>query len=226
METSKGNAIILVSGGMDSCVTAAQAIKDSYKPFFLHINYGQRTKQREEKAFNDIANYYNVKEKLIIDISHFALIGGSSLTDKSIKVPKANINSKKIPNSYVPFRNANILSIAVSWAETINANAIYIGAVEEDSSGYPDCRESFFKSFQKTIEYGTKPETKISIQTPLINLSKANIIKKGISLNAPLHFTWSCYKAENKPCNECDSCILRKRGFNKAKIHDPISISN
>ena len=224
MEKQKGNAIILVSGGMDSCVTAAQAMKDSYKPFFLHINYGQRTKRREKQAFNDIANFYNVKEKLIIDISHLSLIGGSSLTDKSIKVPKANINSKKIPNSYVPFRNANILSIAVSWAEIINANSIYIGAVEEDSSGYPDCRKSFFKSFQKVIEHGTKPETKITIQTPLINLSKANIIKKGISLNAPLHFTWSCYQSENIPCRKCDSCVLREKGFNKAKKNDPILI--
>ena len=163
----KKNAIILVSGGMDSCVTAAQAIKDSCKPYFLHINYGQLTKKREQKAFNDIANYYNVKEKLIIDISHLALIGGSSLTDKSIKVPIANINNNDIPNSYVPFRNA------VSWAETINAKAIYIGAVEEDSSGYPDCRQSFFNSFQKVIKYGTKPETKISIKTPLSSVNQS-----------------------------------------------------
>ena len=224
METSKGNAIILVSGGMDSCVTAAQAIKDSYKPFFLHINYGQRTKQREEKAFNDIANYYNVKEKLIIDISHFALIGGSSLTDKSIKVPKANINSKKIPNSYVPFRNANILSIAVSWAETINANAIYIGAVEEDSSGYPDCKRSFFDAFEKTIETGTKLETKVEIITPLINLSKKEIVKLGTELQAPLHLTWSCYQDEDIPCQLCDSCILRSRGFKQAGMEDPLLI--
>ena len=218
----KKNAIILVSGGMDSCVTAAQAIKDSYEPFFLHVNYGQLTKKREQKAFNDIANYYNVKEKLIIDISHLALIGGSSLTDKSIQVPKANINNNDIPNSYVPFRNANILSIAVSWAETINAKAIYIGAVEEDSSGYPDCRQSFFNSFQKVIKYGTRPETKISIETPLIKLSKNEIIKKGVKMNAPLHFTWSCYKSENMPCGECDSCVLRKIGFKKANIIDPI----
>jgi len=218
----KKNAIILVSGGMDSCVTAAQAIKDLCKPYFLHINYGQLTKKREQKAFNDIANYYNVKEKLIIDISHLTLIGGSSLTDKSIQVPKANINNNDIPNSYVPFRNANILSIAVSWAETINAKAIYIGAVEEDSSGYPDCRQSFFNSFQKVIKYGTKPETKISIETPLIKLSKNEIIKKGVEMNAPLHFTWSCYKSENMPCGECDSCVLRKIGFKKANIIDPI----
>ena len=224
MEISKKNAIILVSGGMDSCVTAAQAIKDSYNPFFLHVNYGQRTKRREEKAFNDIANFYNVKEKLIIDISHLALIGGSSLTDKSIKIPKANINSKKIPNSYVPFRNANILSIAVSWAETINADAIYIGAVEEDSSGYPDCRRSFYDAFEKSIDEGTKPDTSIKIISPLIHLSKKEIIIKGLELESPLELTWSCYKNENTPCQKCDSCLLRERGFLQANIPDPILI--
>jgi 7-cyano-7-deazaguanine synthase len=222
IKINKKNAIILVSGGMDSCVTAAQAINDSYKPYFLHVNYGQLTKKREQKAFNDIANFYNVKEKLIVDISHLTLIGGSCLTDKSIQVPKANINNKEIPNSYVPFRNANILSIAVSWAEIINANAIYIGAVEEDSSGYPDCRQSFFNSFQEVIKFGTKPETKILIKTPLIKLTKSDIINKGMKMNAPLHFTWSCYESEDIPCRQCDSCVLREIGFKKAKIIDPI----
>jgi len=208
---------------MDSCVTAAIAHRESEALAFLHVSYGQRTERRERKAFNDIADFYGVKERLDISIEHLARIGGSSLTDKSIKVTEADLESKEIPTSYVPFRNANVLSIAVSWAEVIGASAIYIGAVAEDSSGYPDCRPKFYEAFQETIDAGTKPETHIEIRTPIIHLTKAEIVKKGIALEAPLHLTWSCYRSEDLACGTCDSCVLRLRGFEQAGVQDPIS---
>ncbi len=218
------SAIILVSGGMDSSVTAASAISDGYSPAFLHVNYGQRTEKRELQAFHDIADFFQVKDRLIVDISHLADIGGSCLTDSTIKVPEADLENSHIPVSYVPFRNANILAIATSWAEVLKATAIYVGAVEEDSSGYPDCRHSFFDAFEKTIETGTKPETQIKIITPLITLSKKEIVDLGTKLKAPLHLTWSCYQNEDVPCGECDSCALRSRGFEQAGVIDPILI--
>jgi len=217
----KDLAVVAVSGGMDSCVTAAIA-NEKYQLAFAHINYGQRTEKRELKAFNDIADFFKVEERLIIDYSHLSKIGSSSLTDKNISVSKANLDSKGIPTSYVPFRNANILSACVSWAEVLNAKAVFIGAVYEDSSGYPDCRPEFFSSFEKMIDLGTKPETKIKIETPVIHLSKAEIIKKGLELNAPLHLTWSCYQNEDVACGICDSCALRLRGFQIAGVEDPI----
>ena len=217
--------IILVSGGMDSCVTATVAKADGYDLSFLHMNYGQRTEKRELKAFHDIADYYKVDERLVVDICHLSTIGGSCLTDKNIEIPGANLDNSDIPISYVPFRNANILSAAVSWAEVIKAIAIFVGAVEEDSSGYPDCRRSFFDAFEKVIDAGTKPETNIKIITPLITLTKKEIVEKGISLNAPLHLTWSCYKNEDIPCGECDSCALRARGFLQAGFKDPLDPS-
>ena len=215
-------AIILVSGGMDSCVTAAIARKGNDDLAFLHVSYGQLTESRERKAFNDIADHYRIDERLDISIEHLAKIGGSSLTDKKITVSEADLESKDIPTSYVPFRNANLLSIAVSWAEVIGASAIYIGAVAEDSSGYPDCRPEFYEAFQKTIDAGTKPDTHIRIRTPIIHLSKADIVKKGIELKAPLHLSWSCYRSEDLACGTCDSCALRLRGFAQAGVRDPI----
>jgi 7-cyano-7-deazaguanine synthase len=215
-------AVIAVSGGMDSCVTAAIA-NQNFKLAFAHINYGQRTEKRELKAFYDIADYFKVQDRFVIDYSHLSKIGGSSLTDKNIEVSKANLSNKHIPTSYVPFRNANILSACVSWAEVLNAKAVFIGAVFEDSSGYPDCRPEFFSAFEKMIDLGTKPETKIKIETPIIHLSKSEIIKKGIELNAPLHLTWSCYQSEDEACGVCDSCALRLRGFQQAEIGDPIN---
>jgi 7-cyano-7-deazaguanine synthase len=214
-------AVVAVSGGMDSCVTAAIA-NENYQLAFAHINYGQRTERRELIAFNDIADYFNVNKRLVIDFTHLSKIGGSSLTDKKISVTKADLNSNEIPTSYVPFRNANILSACVSWAEGLNAKAVFIGAVFEDSSGYPDCRPEFFSAFEKMVKLGTKPETKIKIVTPVIHMSKAEIIKKGIALNAPLHLTWSCYQNEDKACGVCDSCALRLRGFQQAGIEDLI----
>ena len=208
---------------MDSCVTAAIARGENDELAFLHVSYGQRTEVRERKAFNDIGDFYGVEQRLDISIEHLAMIGGSSLTDKTIDVTEANVESKEIPTSYVPFRNANMLSIAVSWAEVIGATAIYIGAVAEDSSGYPDCRTEFYQAFQKTIDAGTKPETHIEICTPIIHFSKAEIVKKGIELDAPLHLSWSCYRSEDLACGTCDSCALRLRGFEQAGVKDPIA---
>lgn len=215
-------SIVLVSGGMDSCVTAAIASGENDKLAFLHISYGQRTEARERKAFSDIADHYGVEDRLDVSIEYLAKIGGSSLTDEKIAVTEADLNSREIPSSYVPFRNANMLAIATSWAEVIGATSIYIGAVAEDSSGYPDCRPEFFEAFQQTIKTGTKPETLIEIKTPIIHLSKADIVKKGIELKAPLHLTWSCYRNETLACGTCDSCALRLRGFEQAGVKDPI----
>ena len=219
-------AIVLVSGGMDSCVTAAIAQAENDEVAFLHVSYGQLTEARERRAFIDIADHFSVERRLDISIEHLAKIGGSSLTDETITLTEADLESKEIPTSYVPFRNANMLSIAVSWAEVIGASAIYIGAVAEDSSGYPDCRPEFYAAFQKVIETGTKPDTHIEIRTPIIELSKAEIVKKGIALDAPLHLTWSCYRGEELACGTCDSCALRLRGFERAGVRDPIGYRN
>ena len=208
---------------MDSCVSAAIARGDADDLAFLHISYGQRTEGRERRAFNDIADFYDVANRLDVSIEYLAEIGGSSLTDTKLDVTEADLESKDIPTSYVPFRNANMLAIATSWAEVIRANAIYIGAVAEDSSGYPDCRPEFFEAFQQTINTGTRPDTRIEIRTPIIHLSKAEIVEKGIELNAPLHLTWSCYRSEHLACGTCDSCALRLRGFARAGHPDPIA---
>ena len=228
---NKPIAIVLVSGGMDSLVTAAIANLENTMAF-LHLNYGQRTEQRELKAFNDIADFYSVKKRLVVDVKYLKEIGGSALTDEKIDVPThiphptpdtdIRGQASNIPITYVPFRNAHLLSIAVSWAEVTGAKRIYIGAVEEDSSGYPDCREVFYKAFEKAIDAGTKPETKIEITTPLIHMKKSAIVKKGIELGAPFHLTWSCYKDNNIACGVCDSCRLRLKGFKEAGVTDPI----
>lgn len=199
------------------------AAHESARLAFLHVSYGQRTEAREQRAFNDIADYYGVENRLGISIDHLASMGGSSLTDDTIDVTEANLESKEIPSSYVPFRNANMLAIAVSWAEVIGASAIYIGAVSEDSSGYPDCRPEFYEAFQNVIDTGTKPDTLIEIRTPIIHLTKAEIVTKGAELNAPLHLTWSCYRSEDLACGTCDSCALRLRGFEQAGMKDPIA---
>lgn len=222
MHCGFNSGVALVSGGMDSCVTAAIAREENSALAFLHVSYGQRTEARERKAFNDIADFYGVEKRLDVSIEYLTKIGASSLTDENIQVTEANLESKEIPTSYVPFRNANMLSIATSWAEVLGANAIYIGAVSEDSSGYPDCCPEFYEAFQKAIDAGTKPDTHIEIKTPIIHLSKAEIVKKGIELNAPLHLTWSCYRSEDLACGTCDSCALRLRGFDQAEIKDPI----
>lgn len=215
-------AVCLVSGGMDSCVTAAFAREENDELAFLHVSYGQRTEERERRAFLDLADYYRVARRLVVSIEHLKAIGGSSLTDTNIPVTEANLASHEIPTSYVPFRNSHLLSIATSWAEVIGAGRIYIGAVAEDSSGYPDCRPEFYEAFQRVIDVGTKPETQIEIVTPVISLRKAEIVKRGVELGAPLHLTWSCYRAEEAACGRCDSCALRLRAFAEAGSHDPI----
>ncbi|HEV7644770.1 MAG TPA: 7-cyano-7-deazaguanine synthase QueC [Pyrinomonadaceae bacterium] len=224
-ENSKGPdicAVCLVSGGMDSCVTAAMAKRDGFEPAFLHVSYGQLTEARERRAFEEIADFYGVRKRLAVSIEHLAKIGGSSLTDKTVPVAGADIDSEDIPTSYVPFRNAHLLAIAASWAEVTGAERIYIGAVAEDSSGYPDCRPEFFAAFNKSIETGTRPETKIEIFTPIINLRKSEIVGMGLMLGAPLHLTWSCYQGTEVACGKCDSCALRLRGFREAGVEDPI----
>jgi 7-cyano-7-deazaguanine synthase len=215
-------SIVLVSGGLDSCVTAAVAHQQGYEMAFLHVNYGQRTESRELKAFKDIANHYKVAQQLIADIRYLQAIGGSSLVDRNMPIEKQHLPSKTIPSTYVPFRNTHLLAIATSWAETIQAGTIFIGAVEEDSSGYPDCRSVFFSTFNQLIEEGTRPETQITIKTPIIKLRKKDIILKALKLKAPLHLTWSCYEGSRKACGVCESCMLRLRGFKEAGAEDPI----
>lgn len=218
----KEKAVIMMSGGMDSAVITALAIEMGYEPVALHLNYGQKTQERELRSFHMLCDHYEIKNRLVVDVSFLAQIGGSSLTDETIEVTDANPENKYIPSSYVPFRNANILAIATSWAEVINAKAIIIGAMEEDSSGYPDCRESFYDAFQKAIDLGTKPETEIKILTPIIHETKKDIILKGAELGVPFEKTWSCYKSSDLACGKCDSCHLRLKGFKAAGIEDPI----
>ena len=219
-------AIVLVSGGMDSCVTAAMALDAGHELFVLHLNYGQRTEQRELQAFFALANYYGIAEdrRLVVSIAHLAAIGGSSLTDSAIPVSAADLASQAIPTSYVPFRNAHLLSVAVSWAEVIDAEHIFIGAVYEDSSGYPDCRPAYYAAFNEVIRQGTVKGT-IRIETPIISMTKDQIIKHGVALQAPLHLTWSCYQSSDRACGVCDSCGLRLRGFQRAGVEDPIPYS-
>lgn len=214
-------AVVMVSGGMDSCVTTAIANQE-YSLGLLHLNYGQRTESRELKAFHDVADHYRAAHRLVISMEHLSKIGGSSLTDAAIPVSVADFGHRGIPSSYVPFRNAGMLSVAVSWAEVLGASAIFVGAVEEDSSGYPDCRREFYDAFETLIRVGTKPTTRISIITPVITLNKAEIVLRGVALGAPLHLTWSCYQREDIACGICDSCALRLRGFQRAGIEDPL----
>jgi len=216
-------AVCLVSGGMDSCVTAAIAREENTEVAFLHVSYGQRTEARERRAFVDLADSFKIKKRLAVSIESLKAIGGSSLTDEGIPVSSADLTSPEIPTSYVPFRNAHMLAIATSWAETIRARRIYIGAVAEDSSGYPDCRPEFYYAFQGAIDAGTKPDTRIEIVTPVIKMSKADIVRRGLELDAPLELTWSCYGAEDLACGQCDSCALRLRAFHQAGVRDPIA---
>jgi 7-cyano-7-deazaguanine synthase len=215
-------AVCLVSGGMDSCVTAAIAATEYGELAFLHVSYGQRTEAREQRAFNELADHYGVTHRLVASLDYLARIGGSSLTDTRIPVAPPDLKARTIPTSYVPFRNAHLLAIATSWAEVIGARAIYIGAVEEDSSGYPDCRPEFYAAYQRAIDNGTRPATRVEIRTPVIHLRKSEIIRRGLELGAPLALTWSCYQAEDRACGRCDSCALRLRAFGEAGVDDPI----
>ncbi|MBI3484075.1 MAG: 7-cyano-7-deazaguanine synthase, partial [Acidobacteria bacterium] len=231
-----------------SCVTTAIA-RETHELALVHASYGQRTEARERRAFDDIADFYGVRERLVVRLEHFSQIGGSALTDPRIAVPERSTSEdgqagkpvlrtaaataeqgqagkpvlrEGIPITYVPFRNAHLLSVAVSWAEVLGASAVYIGAVAEDSSGYPDCRPEYYRVFQELVRAGTRPETKIEIVTPVIHLRKSEIIRRGISLGAPLHLTWSCYQFGEEACGACDSCVLRLRAFAEAGAADPI----
>ncbi len=221
MESDRPIAVVLLSGGMDSCVTAAVA-RQEHRVALLHSSYGQRTEVREKRAFEEIAAFFNAPFRLAIEQRYMNSIGGSALTDASIAVPEAHLIAGQIPVTYVPFRNAHFLSVAVSWAEVLGARRIYIGAVEQDSSGYPDCRPEYYQAFNEVIRLGTRPETHIEICAPLIAMSKADIIRRGMSLGAPLHLTWSCYQSSDLACGACDSCALRLRAFEQAGVPDPI----
>lgn len=217
-------AVVLLSGGMDSCVTAAIA-QQTHRLALLHASYGQRTETRERRSFDQIADFYDVRDRLVIRLDFLAKIGGSALTDQRIAIPESGealVSGSSIPITYVPFRNAHFLSAAVSWAEVIGARAIFIGAVAEDSSGYPDCRPEYYAAFQRVIREGTRPETQIKIETPIIRMRKSEIVRKGIELGAPLRYTWSCYQSDDEACGICDSCRLRLRAFAEVGTTDPI----
>lgn len=217
-------AVVSLSGGLDSCVTAAVAKSEGFDLALLHADYGQLTEGRERRAFHEIADFYGVPERrqLIINFEFLGNIGGSALTDADIPLPKGDLQREGVPVSYVPFRNAHLLATCVSWAEVLGASSIHVGFVEEDSSGYPDCREAFLRSFEQTARLGTKPETHLDFYAPLIHMSKAEIVQKGLALKAPLHLTWSCYQSEDMACGRCDSCLLRLRGFKEVGGQDPI----
>ena len=252
--TNRPQAVVLLSGGMDSCVTGAIAAQEC-RLAALHVSYGQLTEARERRAFEEICNYYGIAERLVINQSYLGRIGGSALTDARIPLREADPSASElgnrrndtdvsfrgtgnrstgwasreaagIPASYVPFRNAHFLAAAVSWAEVIGAERIYIGAVEPDSSGYPDCRPEYYRIFNRLIEAGTRPETQVEILTPLIHLRKHEIVKKGVELEAPFHLSWSCYRSSETACGTCDSCALRLRAFEQAGVSDVIPYSS
>ena len=219
---SKKLAVVLASGGLDSAVCLGEAVLE-FDVALLHINYGQRTEARELRAFHELGDHYGITRRLVADISYLKEIGGSSLVDETMEVEKGLPTGEgEVPSTYVPFRNAHILCVGVSWAEVIGGEALFIGAVEEDGSGYPDCREEFYRLFGAAVAAGTKPETKIAIRTPLIELNKAAIVRRGVDLQVPLDLTWSCYTESDEACGVCESCLLRLRGFSGAGVKDPI----
>jgi 7-cyano-7-deazaguanine synthase len=219
---SSGKTIVLVSGGMDSCVTAAIAAERGGELALLHVNYGQRTEGRELISFHQVAGYYGAKERLIADVRYLAAIGGSALTDAAIHIPTVAERTSGVQPTYVPFRNTHLIAIAVSWAEVIGARRILIGIVEEDAAGYPDCRRSYLEAMNQVIRLGTRPESQIEVEAPLVGMTKTEIVRRGAALNAPFDLTWSCYRQEDVPCRNCLSCELRRRAFEEAGVEDPI----
>ena len=224
-QRDKSHAVVLLSGGMDSCVCAALAARD-FRAAAVHISYGQRTEEREQRAFLGICDRLGIQDRLIVRNEALRAIGGSALTDPEIAVPESSpikhgMNGHDIPVTYVPFRNAHFLSVAVSWAEVLGAEKVYIGAVEQDSSGYPDCRPAYYRAFNEVVKTGTK-DGRIEIMTPLIALRKSEIVRLGLELGAPFDLTWSCYRREDCACGVCDSCVLRLRAFQEAGAADPI----
>jgi 7-cyano-7-deazaguanine synthase len=232
---AKSRAVVLLSGGMDSCVCAALAVRD-FSAAAVHISYGQRTEERERRAFLAICDHLGVHDRLVVHNDALRAIGGSALTDPEIAIPESSavehgaiehgaiehgMIGHGIPVTYVPFRNAHFLSVAVSWAEVLGAEKVYIGAVEQDSSGYPDCRPAYYRAFNEVVRTGTK-DGRIEIVTPLIGLRKAEIVGLGLELGAPFDLTWSCYSREDRACGVCDSCVLRLRAFHDAAVADPL----
>jgi 7-cyano-7-deazaguanine synthase len=217
---NRSRAVVLLSGGMDSCVCAALAARD-YEAAAVHISYGQRTEKREQQSFLAICERLKIHDKLIVRNEALRAIGGSALTNDAIAVPTAGEVGAGVPVTYVPFRNAHFLAVAVSWAEVLGAEKVYIGAVEPDSSGYPDCRPAYYKAFNEVAKTGTK-EGRIEIVTPLIAMRKTDIVRLGLELGAPFDLTWSCYSREDQACGICDSCVLRLRAFQAAGVQDPI----
>jgi len=214
-------AVVSVSGGMDSAVTAALAARE-HRLAFLHANYGQRTEAKELACFHALADHFAAEARLVVDFSDLRQIGGSSLTDASVPVREGEPVDGVVPTSYVPFRNAHLLAAATSWAEVLGARALYVGAVWEDSSGYPDCRPEFYRAFEEAIRLGTRPGTEIRIETPVIRMSKAEIVRTGARLGVPFEKTWSCYQSLERACGRCESCRLRLKGFREAAVPDPI----
>jgi 7-cyano-7-deazaguanine synthase len=218
--SSKSRAVVLLSGGMDSSVCAALAVRD-HETAAVHVSYGQRTEERERNSFLAICRRLNILDKLVVRNEALRAIGGSALTDDGIAVPDSETLGQGVPVTYVPFRNAHFLSVAVSWAEVLGAEKVYIGAVEPDSSGYPDCRPAYYQAFNQVVKAGTK-DGRIEIVTPLIAMRKAEIVRLGLELEAPFDLTWSCYSREDQACGVCDSCALRLRAFEAAGVKDPI----
>ncbi len=221
MSDARPLGVVCVSGGMDSCVTAALAAR-THRLAFLHANYGQRTEEKELECFRLLAAHFAAEHALVVDFTALSAIGGSSLTDHRVAVREGEPEDGVVPTSYVPFRNAHLLAAATSWAEVLGASAIFVGAVWEDSSGYPDCRPEFYRAFEQAIRLGTRPETEIAIETPVIAMTKAEIVRRGLALSAPFEKTWSCYQASDAACGVCESCRLRLRGFAHAGAADPL----
>jgi 7-cyano-7-deazaguanine synthase len=238
--STKSRAVVLLSGGMDSAVCAALAVRDYGAAAAVHVSYGQRTEERERQSFLAICRHLNIIDKLMVRNEALSVIGGSALTEEGIAVPDSDaaglaepgvprdgvrrdsVSGDSIPVTYVPFRNAHFLAVAVSWAEVLGAGRVYIGAVEQDSSGYPDCRPAYYQAFNQVVRAGTK-EGRIEVVTPLIAMRKSEIVQLGLELGAPFDLTWSCYRREDLACGTCDSCILRLRAFQAAGVKDPIS---
>lgn len=220
MREARSRAVVLLSGGMDSCVCAALAVRD-FEAAAVHVSYGQRTEARERRAFLAICDHLGIHDRLVVRNEALRAIGGSALTDPNIAVPESHLTGREIPVTYVPFRNAHFLSVAVSWAEVLGAEKVYIGAVEQDSSGYPDCRPAYYRAFNEVVRTGTR-EGKIEIVTPLIGMRKAEIVRRGLELSVPFDLTWSCYSRVDRACGVCDSCVLRLRAFQEAGAVDPI----
>lgn len=221
-ESAKEGAVVLVSGGMDSATAVYEALERGYDPYFLHASYGQQTETNERDCATRLAAAVDAADVLHVETGHLTAIGESSLTDDDIDVEDADLGSEEVPSSYVPFRNANLLSMAVSYAEATDCSAVFVGAHSEDYSGYPDCRPEFFDAFQRVVDLGTKPDTDIDLVAPFADWTKTAIVERGVELGVPYDLTWSCYRTESPACGTCDACAYRLQAFQRAGVRDPI----